>query len=305
MKPENDPIPNDDAIADAMRAALTRTAAAEPRGSVVWANVMVRARRLVMIRRVFAASACAALVLGASAVAFASTSGGRGHGVSVSDDGSTTTVTLEPTTTSIGESTSTTVTSVPSTNLTAPVTTPASTTTTTALPPQPAEFGDFFGYISYWGYTCTKCPPGQSRQFNLDITNMVPYPIDLSPSAPVRVALVCSAHLTPDGLLTQPLPAGGPSTVVEFALDARGLPAGTKDILYPGEHAASTAAYVFVTNDPGPTTCEGAIVTSSDGSWNNETLTVVKRLVNTESRSFDVLPPSPTPAPSTTTTTIP
>jgi hypothetical protein len=95
MNDDREPVSTDDAIADAMRGALTRSIAHEASPPITWTTVLSRARRAVLLRRVFALSACIVVILGVSAIAFAATSRDERRGVSVI--GSTTTTETTPT----------------------------------------------------------------------------------------------------------------------------------------------------------------------------------------------------------------
>jgi hypothetical protein len=96
MSNDHEPVSTDDAIADAMRAALTRSVADEPSASITWTAVMARARRVVVVRRILAASAAAVAVLGITAGAFAATSTKDRRRVSVVGSATTTTTTTPP-----------------------------------------------------------------------------------------------------------------------------------------------------------------------------------------------------------------
>lgn len=91
MNSGHDPVPADDAVADAMRAALARVVADEASGSIEWASVVSRARRVVLVRRALAAGACVIIVVGVAAVAFAANVRNDRRGVSVVDAPTTTT----------------------------------------------------------------------------------------------------------------------------------------------------------------------------------------------------------------------
>jgi hypothetical protein len=96
MNEDSEPVSREDAIADAMRGALTRGIANEASPSITWTSVLSRARRAVLLRRAFALSACIVVILGVTAIAFAATSGDARRGVSVI--GSTTTTRTTPVT---------------------------------------------------------------------------------------------------------------------------------------------------------------------------------------------------------------
>jgi hypothetical protein len=132
MSTDNEPVSTDDAVAEAMRAALAQHVAEEPVPAITWTTVMAKARRLVIVRRLVAAGACVLVVLGATTLAVANTSGKQRRGVSVI--GSTTT---------------------PATSTTS---TPTTTTTTPACTHLPIEHVD----SSYYGL---KAPNGPSIDF--------------------------------------------------------------------------------------------------------------------------------------------
>jgi hypothetical protein len=79
---------------------------------------------------------------------------------------------------------------------------------------------------------------------------------------------------------------------------------GFADTLAPGAYAATNqTGYQFT--ETGTFTCEGALVTTSDGTWNSETLTVTSRLPNVSTYSVEVMSTPPTTAPPETTTSVP
>jgi hypothetical protein len=311
MNTDDEAVPSEDAIAEAMRAALARTVADDPSVPIEWTAVLSRARRVVIVRRVLAGSASAVVVVAATAFAFASTSGNERQGVSVVGPGPTTTTTsVQTTTTSTSTSTlAPPLTSSPSTPPTVAGGHGCTSCTVTSQPadhPLPAQPSDFTGQLDHWGDTCGPCVPGEGKNVQLKIQNTTNHSIDLSPSAPVRVALICTTNMQPDGTLTAPLPAGGITAFVDQAIDASGNYLGVADTLTPGAQATSTQ-WGYAATDTGTATCEGAIVTTSDGTWHNETLSVTSRLTNISTFSFDVIaaPTTTAPPPTTTSTSTP
>jgi hypothetical protein len=270
--------------------------------------------RAVVVRRVVVAGLSAVVVLVAAALAFASTPRHERHRVSV--------VGSEPTTTTTSLQTTTTTSTLAPRVTTSSVTlnavpgnrgcTSCNGASRPADGPLPAQPGDFSGQIDHWGDTCGSCVAGEGKNFQLTIENTTNHPVDLSPSAPVRVALICATNMQPDGTLTAPLPAGGIETFVDHAIDASGNDIGVADALAPGAEATSTQ-WAYAATDIGTATCEGAIVTTSNGTWRNETLSVTSRLTNISTFSFDVIaaptttmpPPTTTVPTETTTTSIP
>lgn len=91
---DDDRIPTDDAIAGAVRTALTRTVSEEPPSPLEWARVSARARRRVRVRRV-AALATGLVVVAGATVAIVSTTG-NDKGVTVNADVSTSTTAPPP-----------------------------------------------------------------------------------------------------------------------------------------------------------------------------------------------------------------
>ena len=79
--------------------------------------------------------------------------------------------------------------------------------------------------------------------------------------------------MTADGGLARPLPSDGTDWLVDILVDGSGHDVGVPFALAPGSQATS-AQIGYAINDAGTLTCEGALVTSSDGSWRAETLAV-------------------------------
>jgi hypothetical protein len=230
-----------------------------------------------------------------------------------------------PTTTTTTESSTTTSTSPPTT--TSPTSLPAVVTPTiagSARPPQPATADDFTGILQSYRDTCNPCPTSFfEKGIVFVIRNNTDHPIDLSTAAPVRVALVCATNMTSDGQLTAPLPVFPEDTLfADIPVDANGqshyVPEYDKPgtSLAPGAQVTTSDSYSFASGEPdpivpGPATCEGAIVSTSDGTWKPETLSVVAPLANVPTYKFDVYDDTTTtsttaPAvPDTTTTTAP
>jgi hypothetical protein len=303
MNDEQEPVPSDDAVAEAMRTALTRTVAEEPSPSIEWTAVLSRARRVVLVRRVIATSACAAFLLGATGVALAATSRNDNHHVSVVATGptnsvETTTTKVEPPVTTVPSTTSST-----STRVTTPAGTP---TSTPAENPMPAQPGDFTGQVNHWGDSCDPCVIYvNDKNLQLTIRNNTNHSIDLSPSATERVALICATNMTQDGRLTAPLPPDQAWYIFMRPSDAAGnfIGDGFADTLAPGAYAA-TIQIGHQFTETGTFTCEGALVNTSNGTWDSETLTVTSRLANVDPYTVEVTsPPTTTVAPTTSTTT--
>lgn len=302
MNMNDDQVPTDDSVAAAMRSALERDVGSEPSIPIAWTTVLSRARRVALVRRVVAGGVGALVVLFVTVAAFAST--GHQRSISVTGSGSTTSSALESTTTST-QPTATTEAPAPTTVPSAACVSCATPTTTTAIQhPVAAQVGDFTGHLDHWGDTCGPCPSnGFGKNIQLTIRNNTDHAIDLSTSAPVRVASICSTNMTADGHLTAPLPAVGVAEFADWAIDAAGHELGVAvDTLVPGAEATTTQwAYGGGGADPGTATCEAAIVSTSDGSWRNDTLSVVARLDNIPTYSFQVVAsPTTTSAPPTT-----
>jgi hypothetical protein len=165
--------------------------------------------------------------------------------------------------------------------------------------------------MSHYREDCDPClSTGFEKGIEIIIRNNTDHPIDLSTSAPVRVAVVCATNMTEDGRLTAPLPAFPPWIFVDLPHDPNQWPdrptydtPGTS--LAPGAQATNPSSYGYGGEgvDPGTATCEAALVATSDGSWKPETLSVVARIPNIPTYSFQVVVPAPTTTSPQTTTT--
>jgi hypothetical protein len=165
--------------------------------------------------------------------------------------------------------------------------------------------------LSHYREVCDPClSTGFEKGIEIIIRNNTAHPIDLSTSAPVRVAVVCATNMTADGRLTAPLPAFSPGIFVEIPHDPNQLPdrptydtPGTS--LAPGAQATNSSSYGYGGEgvDPGTATCEAALVATSDGTWKPETLSVVARLTDIPTYSFQVVVPASTTTALATTTT--
>jgi hypothetical protein len=320
MNDDEAPVPSDDAVAAAMRAALTRTVEQHASLATEWTRVMALAKRTKVVRRFVVAGAAVLVILGASAIAFAATGNGRRNIAVVGPAASTTTST--PTTSSTAASSPTTTASVPTTApggscgscpaSTAPPRTSPSTSTAPVPPARPAQAGDFSGVLTHWRIECDPCVrDGLDKGITLLVRNATDHRIDLSTAAPVRVAVVCSTNMTADGKLTQPLPSFPTDIFADYSVTPGGLQgtqlyASPGTSLAPGQQATNSGAtgFTFEGLDPGTATCEGAIVASSDGSWNPATLSVVAKLANVPTYSFQLVD-APSSTTSSTTSTAP
>ena len=162
---------------------------------------------------------------------------------------------------------------------------------------------------------CDPClSTGFEKGLQLTIRNTTDHPIDLSTSAPVRVTVVCATNMTADGHLTAPLPAFPTETPFTNDMFVDRAPSSDSPLydtpgtgLAPGAEAANGThrGYGVESIAPGTETCEGAIVTTSDGTWKFDTLSVVARLTNIPVYTFEVVAPPPTTTRPSTTSTPP
>jgi hypothetical protein len=310
MTPD-DEIPEHDPLAESARRALHRIAATDPVDVAPWSAINARGRRQRQLRVATAIAACVVVLAGVTA-ALTSATRKSDHVSVAAPNATTTTSTTAPASTSS---------SVPTTTVpTSPTVGCVGTCATVPLPPAPstvpsqialpAQPGDFTGTLQHWGDACVdNCDISNFEKLNLlTIRNTTDHPIDLSTSASVRVAVVCATNMTAEGLLTTRLHAP-PVDFVKAGYDANGQYNGISydtpgSSLAPGAEAKSTgvlgfSSYATDPLEPGPATCEGAIVSTSDGSWKSETLTVVARLTNVPIYSFKLVSPTGT---ATTTT---
>ena len=256
-------------------------------------RILSEVSRLARKRRVVVA-AVIGVVLIVAAIAFAATSGNSHRRASV--------VGSAPTTTGPGKSTTSATLGSVTTIIPSPTETPPSSTAPPAAGPQPARADDFTGTLEHWREICDPCvSTGFDKGITLTIRNATDHPIDLSTSAPVRVAVVCATNMTADGRLTVPLPTFPTDIFVDESITPSGY-AGAPvydtpgESLAPGAQATNSSAYGFGIDgtDAGTATCEGALVATSDETWKPESLSVVARLSNVATYSFQVVPPAAT-----------